>query len=328
MLGQRQPRRHRHHYAGVESHAPFRRFKSSPSPPPAPDPAATAAAQTGSNIGTAVAQATLNDVNSNTPYGSTTYNQSGTYSYTDPTNGQTYAIPQFTQNTNLSPLGQTLLQGQGQVATSLIPTAENLATQAGASATTPLNFSGANEDYLQAGPQLLNQGATNALYNQQASFLNPQWDQQQTQLQDQLARQGISVGSDAYNNAETQFNNAKTQAYQSAADSAIGGGSAAAGNLFNMALAGQNQNIAQQETAQSNPMSLLSQIMGTSPSIPSQPITSPTQTGISPTDVLGAQALGTNTAEQNYQAQLQSANATNGGAASALGTIAMLAMMA
>src|SRR5262245_63041885 len=52
--------------------------KSTPQAPPAPDPALVAQNQTGSNINTAVAQKALNGTNQYTPFGSTTYQQTGT----------------------------------------------------------------------------------------------------------------------------------------------------------------------------------------------------------------------------------------------------------
>jgi hypothetical protein len=207
----------------------------------------------------------------------------------------------------------------------LVPTAETLAQQAGTAATTPLNFNTPDSATLSQGPQLLDKNTTNAIYGQEASFLDPQWSQQQTQLQDQLSRQGIPVGSEAYNNAMQQFNNSKTQAYQSAQDSAIGQGTSAASNLFNMALAGQQQNVGQQQLGQSNQLGLLQSIFGATPSTPQQPISGAPQTSISPTNTIAAQQLSTSAAEQNYQAQVANQNADIGGVAS-LAAIAAVAI--
>jgi hypothetical protein len=71
--------------------------------PDPPNPQATAAAQTATNVGTAVANANLNNVNQVTPAGNLTYSQTG--SYTDPTSGQT--VPQFTATQSLTPTGQS-----------------------------------------------------------------------------------------------------------------------------------------------------------------------------------------------------------------------------
>lgn len=386
------------------------------SPPPAPDPTVTANAQSAANVSSSAAQTAQNAFNQFTPYGSTTYQQTG--SYTTPS-GQT--VPTYSQYTELSPLAQALLTGEETLAGSqqglqagqqglqgssqsiignLIGngSAWNLAGQAANSANTPINFntpySGTLNNWqtsgqqlntplsqqiaaapgqianlrtsssgvLDQGPQLLTQNVGNAIYGQQAGFLNPQWQQQEQQLHDQLSQQGIPVGSQAYNNAMDQFYNSRTQAYQSAQDAATAGATSAANNLFgmalagqglglqqaqaadqaalsgqglsnaqaqqafNMALTGQQQNIGQQQLAEQQPLSLLSQLLGISQpitsqsyqnyQIPMQPIATPNASAISPTDVTGAQALSSNVAQQDYQANLASRNAAVGGLAS------------
>lgn len=290
------------------------------SPPAAPNPVATAQAQSASNVDTAAANAALNYTNQFTPYGATTYQQTGQY---QTPGGET--VPQYSQYTELSPLGQSILTGEQGVASSLIPGAQQLAGTAATSANTPLNFNTPYSGTLNEGPQLLSQNATDALYSANTRFLDPQWKQQQTLLQDQLSRQGIPVGSEAYNNAMEQFDSSKTQAYGAARDQAVGGGTQAASNLFNMALQGQQQNIGQQQTAQSNPIALLQQLTGAAPATQSQPIVTPQPSSVAPTDVVGATGLSTNAAMQAYQAQLAQQNSTFGGLAS-LGGAGILAL--
>ena len=322
-------------------------MSSSPSAPPPPDPVATAQAQSSSNVNTAAGQAALNYVNQNTPYGSTSYQQTGSYTTPD---GQ--VVPTYTQNTSLSPLASTLLTGSQAIGAGLLPTAGRLADAAGQSTIHPLNFdtpfsstinggpgaiTSLNPAYaptLNAGPDALNAKVTDAIYGQQKSFLDPQWNLQQTQLQDQLSRQGIPVGSEAYDNAMGQLTNARTQAYQSAQDSAIGQGVGAANSLFGMALSGQNSdtarqqaafnaalqgqqlNVGQQQLAQSNPLDLLHSVFGATPATPQQPLVTPNPTSVAPTDVIGATGLSQNAANTAYQAQIAQQNAQAGGAAS------------
>lgn len=228
--------------------------KSSPATPATPDPVAVANAQTGTNIGTAVAQSTLNDVNRSGPGGSTTFTQGTPGSgqgYTDPTTGQW--VPQTTETTQLSPLGNQLLGGQQTLANEYLP----MLADAGSNVQ-PLDINGgANAQAVNAGVPAENAQVANAVYGQQSSFLNPQWDEQQKQLTDQLSRQGIPVGSDAYNSAMTQFNNSKTQAYQSAQDSATVQGANTGATDFGLALQGQQQGVNLQQTAQANPITLL-----------------------------------------------------------------------
>ena len=283
--------------------------------PQAPDPTVTAAAQSSANTNTAAAQSALNNVSQYGPYGSSVFNQSGSY-----TNGAGDTVPTYSETTSLNPGAQAIYSGELQTGQNLVPTAEQLATNAGTSALTPLNFNTADSGILNSAPQQLDQTAANAVYNEQAGFLNPQWNTSQTQLQDQLSRQGIPVGSDAYNNAMTNFNNSKTQAYQSAQNSATAQGSQSAANLFNMALTGQQQNLSQQQLAQSNPLSLLQQLYGSQPNTPTQTAATPSTTNVAPTDVVGATTASGQLANQQYQSQLSANNAQFGGLAGLAGT--------
>lgn len=215
-------------------------MNSAPEPPPAPDPVKVAKAQTATNIDTGVANKYLNLPNQSNPFWTSTATQSG--GYTDPTTGK--FVPSFTQNFGLSPLGNTLL---GQV---------------GDTITKPLDFSGANNDYINAGPQALNDQAADAYYKKQAGFLDPDWTQKQRNMEDQLSRQGIPIGSEAYNSAMTNFNNSRTQAYDAARTGATATGADAASKMFGMALQGQNQNITQQQLAQTTPLKNLGALIG------------------------------------------------------------------
>lgn len=226
--------------------------------PAAPNPTATAAAQEGTNVGTAVAQQTLNNTNQVTPYGTTNYNQTG--GYTDPNTGQ--FVPSYTETTNLSQPLQTLLTGTENTANSLLPTAGILADQAAQSTTTPLNVNTANNTTIANGPQALDQPVAQAAYDASTQFLTPQFSQQQEDLQDQLARQGISVGNQAYGNAENQLENTQNAALTGAANNAVVTGANQANNMYTLALQGQNQQIGQQQTVQQNPLALLSALYG------------------------------------------------------------------
>lgn len=219
---------------------------------PAPTPAAqVSSAQSGSNINSSLAQQQMNMIDKNGPGGSVKYNQTGDY-YTDPTSGN--VVPRYSQNTTLSPLGQSLLDAQGNVVNSQLP-----GIQGEAAGYKPLDItSGANANIVNQGPQAYEGNVANAIYNKQAGFLNPQWDQTQNQLTDQLSRQGIPVGSEAYDRSMTNFNNSKTQAYDAARNSATTGGAQAGATNFGLALAGQNQNVTNQQLAQQNPAKLLS----------------------------------------------------------------------
>lgn len=74
-----------------------------PQAPTPPDPQETAAAATGTNISTAIANTLMGQVGQTGPGGSLSYEQTGVQQVTDPYTGQTYEIPQFSANMELSP---------------------------------------------------------------------------------------------------------------------------------------------------------------------------------------------------------------------------------
>lgn len=227
-----------------------------PSVPTPASPQTVDQQQTQSNVDTAVANATLGNVNQVGPLGSTTYNQTGGQ-YVDGN-----WVPSYTQTTSLNPTLQSILSGTEDMAASLVPTGQTLANQASTSLTNPLNFSGANNDIIQAGPQALYQPVTNQVFQGEQALLQPTFTQQQTDLQDQLSRQGIPIGSQAYENAQTQLGTQQNQALTAAAGNAASTGASTAGNMFNLALLGQQQNLNQQQLAQTNPLSNLSALYG------------------------------------------------------------------
>lgn len=107
--------------------------------------------------------------------------------------------------------------------------------QAGALAS---NNAGQIKTNLGIDPQLLNQQTQDALYKANTQYLDPQFQQTQSQLENKLANQGITRGSEAYNNAMLNFNNQKQQAYESARNTAVGQSMAAAQGMFGMGLEG------------------------------------------------------------------------------------------
>lgn len=293
--------------------------KADSSLPAAADPKVTAQAQSAANINTAGAQAALNNVNQVTPYGSTTWDTTGTYTTPD---GQ--VVPRYTQTTALTPLAQSILTGQQQTAANLLPGAQQLAGSASQAFTQPLDFNTPQSGILNSTPQQLSDRAADASYAKQKGFLDPQWDQTKQQLEDQLSRQGIPIGSQAYANAMKQFDNSRTQAYDAASSGAIANGTTAASNLFNMALAGNQQNIAQQQLAQTNPLDILSKIFGSSPSSPQQPITQPGSIPVAATDVIGATNSANSANMGRYNADVAAQNGLFGGLAG-LGSAAIKA---
>lgn len=259
------------------------------SAPAAPSPTATASAQTGENVSTAIANADLSHVSQTNAYGDTSqYNQTGTTPFTDPTSGQTYQIPNYSQTTTLSQPQQSLyntVQGAQQTGAN---TASGLISQAQGNLSTPINL---GNDMTEAGayqpnlgqysvsPTSQNEnlsgyntnGASNNV-NLSGNNVNPsdinnyvstnweqpfqtQWNNNQEQLNQHLADQGLNTDDQAYSTAQNQFGQEEQQAqdtyasnmYGTAANAALGSASQNSANAVNQA----NTNFGQEYQANS-----------------------------------------------------------------------------
>lgn len=159
----------------------------SPKIPSAPSPTETAGAQTASNVSTAIGQQQLNAVNQQTPWGSLTYSQNGTYDFTDPTTGKVYKLPKMTATTTLSPEQQALYQTGMSTQQNLAGVAEDQSVRLGELLSEPFS---------------LDNDAVEGRINELASKrLDPQLDRRKEATIQRLADQGIKVGSTAYDRA-------------------------------------------------------------------------------------------------------------------------------
>jgi hypothetical protein len=146
------------------------------SAPTPPDPTQVSNAQQGYNQAAATAQNTTNSYNQSTPFGSINYTA-------DPNSPSGYSL-----NTSLSPTEQGLFntytgtQGQaGNIASNLLSNTAGMYSQ-------PFNGN--------------NQAVTDKLNQWSSQYLQPIFNQQQSNTDAQLRSQGLTPGSEAYNNAE------------------------------------------------------------------------------------------------------------------------------
>ena len=121
------------------------------------------------------------------------------------------------------------------------------------------------------------QGAQDALYHRLTSYYDTRFGNQENQLRSRLQNQGLVEGSEAWNNAMSDFNQTKNTAYADAADRAVIGA----------------------DTTQNNAVSRLAQIMSMSQG----------QTPTAPSGGAGPDLL--TATNQAYQAQLGGVNAAN-----------------
>lgn len=169
-------------------------------PPAAPDPKAVSKAQTDSNIQSALWNAGLNRINESNPYSDLTYTQNGVDS-----NG----VPQYTRKTTLNPQIQHALDAQLNQNDSLSTGADSLTRQINN------NYSASMPDYNKS-----YNDALDANYARNTQFLDPQYERQQNQMDAQLANQGITQGSQAWQTAHDEFGRQKSFDYQNARNNA------------------------------------------------------------------------------------------------------------
>jgi len=241
-----------------------------PSAPPAPDPVKTAEAQAASNKETAVAQYGLNATNQVTPQGTLSYKQIG--SWADGT-------PRFEATTALN-AGQQSLYDKGLVTQgNMADIGNQQSAKIGALLNTPMNLNTATEDKI------------NKLG---AARLDPRFAQESQSLDTQLINKGIRPGSEAWNNAQTQFGQTKNDAYN---------------QLY---LTGRGQGAQEALTERNQPINEISALL--SQSQVSQPgFTNTPQPGVAPTDVIGAQQQSLNQGNLNAQLQANQNNALMSG---------------
>lgn len=267
--------------------------KGSSAPPP-PDPRQTAQAQTGTNIGTAIANTMMGNVGQQTPYGSLSYGQTGTYNYTDPYTDQAYDIPQFTATQTLSPEQQRLYGTN-------VGTQQNLASIGQEQSAFLQNYLGEPVD--------LSSGNVESYIDThfQDDF-NEQWGQREQAMASQLANQGIGIGSDAYTRAMGDFSTERSNAYD---------------NLYGNQYGRAQQSIL---TERNQPINEIMALL--SGSQVQQPNFVPTSTSNIPTtDVAGIIGQNYATQSQNAQAAADADSGLWGSILGAAGTIAPMMMM-
>lgn len=166
-----------------------------PSAPTPPDPKATSAASTSTNVGTAISNAFLGNVNQVTPDGNLNYDQTGTHQWNDPYTGKTYDIPTFTATQTLSPEQQQLHDTNLGAQQNLSQLAKDQSGFLGDYMSKPFSYDpGAHENW--------SLGLYDKLNGQKTS-------QGEEALRSRLADQGIKSGSEAYDREMRDYYNSQ-----------------------------------------------------------------------------------------------------------------------
>ncbi|RQS22409.1 tail fiber domain-containing protein [Burkholderia sp. Bp8995] len=289
--------------------------------PSAPDPWTVAQATTASNNAAAQFNKALNLNNYSNPFGSQQSTQVGT----DPATG----APIY--NTSISASGplQGLINSSMSAAGNASSTVNNALFGLGGLNTQYGNLNkqlGALSGQIDPNAaQLAGQRGQDAAYAAQTQYLDPRFSQGQTSLESQLANQGLTPGSQAYDNAMQNFNLSKNQAYSDAANQSVLTGQQIGTQMLNNQLATvgaqagllgqQGQNLGQQGALYGQQASMsqipFSQLATLAGLVPGN--TGTAQSATSPANI--AQAMQNQYAGQlnQYNTGVASANSTMGG---------------
>lgn len=217
------------------------------SAPPAPDYTGAAQATAQGNKEAAIAAQAGNMINQYTPYGSVTYAQRGDIGGTplweqvvtlSPEQQKAYE-KDVLMNANLQDVG---IKGVGYVQSALDK---------------PLSFSGMQE--VQA-PGEIQQQAADAAYQNAMRYAEPQMQRQQAGLETQLANQGITRGSEAWNNAMADQNAKNQQIYEQARNAAYTAGLTGAAQSYQQGLGRRQQQISEAQTLRQDPINMLNAV--------------------------------------------------------------------
>jgi hypothetical protein len=257
---------------------------SSNNAPKPPDPNVTAAAQTGSNQSTALYESMLNMQDQRTPYGSLTWQPSGTWSYKDPQSGKTISVPKFMASSVLSPNQQGLLDQEQTFDARWNDMALAQTDRVKDKLSTPFDYNpGQHEQWA---------GGLYDKLNKDSIASN------EDELRQSLANRGLNIGTEAYDRGMRNFYDGTQRSRDAFMLDSYGTG-------MNTALTIRNQ-----------PLKEGAALMG------GGQITEPTwlqgpQSGVAGTDVAGI----TNSAYQQQLARAQQQQASSAGMWGALGQI-------
>jgi hypothetical protein len=284
--------------------------KSTPSAPQPANPQNVAHDQSVANVNTAVAQAYLNNVNQVTPY--------GTLKYT-PGPGTTVdgiGVPTFTASQELTPAGQKLLDTQMSINQGTSDLANQYVSRIADATAKPYSYDGLpaaptyNADYVAK--------ATQGIIDRN----QPQMDRDRANLEQRLANQGISVGSEAYKAAMDQYG-------RSVNDFRLGAqtqGQGMAAQQYGLEANTRDRAISEMTNQRTQPINEVSALMGTGTGVQNPNFVNTPQTQVAPTDVIGAYNNAYQQQYANYNSQLQANNAMTGGLFGLGGTVLGMGM--
>lgn len=289
------------------------------SAPAAPDYTGAAQATAQGNKEAAIAAQAGNMVNQYTPYGSVEYNVRG---YVDGT-------PQYEQRVNLSPEQQAAYNKDVAMNAALQDVGIQGVGYVQSALNKPLSFEGMQG---LGTPGEIQQAASDAAYQNAMRYVEPRLQRQQASLENQLANQGITRGSEAWNAAMQDAEANRENIYSQAQNAAYTAGLTGAQQAYQQGLGTRQQQISEAQTLRQDPINMLNAVRSgsqmQSSAMPQVGTSSPGQLATwSGPDLLGATTAQGQYNQGLYNAQQAAASNTQSGLMSLGGTAMMATAM-
>lgn len=317
-------------------------------PPPAPDPYKVAAAQQSMNVNTALAQSALNQVEEVTPFGRSYYEPTGDvrtfgdsgestggFGLTSEqarsrgfignlmgafgskmggrgSGGQSFSIPTMRRVTELSPEQRRIYEAEAGLTGDFFELGRGYIGRVAEGLEDPFTFEGLPE--APEASEEARQQVIDALYGQYTSRIDPEMEQRRRALEQRLANQGISIGSDAWGSEMDRFSRGRNDAYTSALNQAVTSGGAEQSRLFGLQQSARERAIQERAYLRDRPINEITAL--TSGRGMTMPQFSPTPQGtINPADYQGA-------AYNSYAGQLKAAEIASEARSALIGSLA------
>ena len=252
-----------------------------PEMPASPDYVGAAKVTAEGNLQMAREAAAANRVNQVGPYGSLQYTQTGK---------DAQGNPMWTATQSLSPEQQKLYEQQTGLSQGLLGAAQKGMGN--------VDVSGVDQSQLPSYGINPGENYTDAMMRQ----MQPQLERDQASLNQNLANQGIGIGSEAYNTAQQQQSDAANRARLQAVTGGMQTGLAANQQAFGQAA--QNKQL---------PINLINALRGGSQVQSQNYIQAPQQATTAGPDMLSAANMSGQAAQNQYNAKMGQQNAMMGG---------------
>jgi hypothetical protein len=275
-------------------------MSSPPAPPPPADPVKTAEAQTKMNKETAVAQTGLNATDQVTPTGTLNYAQKGTWAD---------GTPHFEATQSLTPNQQAILSTGESNALKLGNVGGQQIDKISSILAQPVDLSKAPAAPTFTGDTSAIEGRIGQLAH---ARLDPILAQKRAAVENKLANQGVTSGSEAWQHSMDQLGRDENDANNQLILGGRGQAFNELGTTYGYNMQGHQQGVQDLLTERQTPINEITALMsGSQVSKPSYVATP--NTSIAPVDYGGMVANADQIAQKNYQAKLAQDNALMGG---------------